>query len=82
VGSNPTRGTDVCPRLFCCQCCSGLVARLIPLEGVLLTVYKVQIEELILNGWLVGWNRPAKDKAHFWALANTVMNLLGPGGSF
>jgi hypothetical protein len=38
VGSNPTRGMDVCVRLFCVG--SGLATGLSPVQGVLPTMYK------------------------------------------
>jgi hypothetical protein len=46
VGSNPTRGMDVCMRLFCvCVVLyvgSGLATGWFPVQGVLLTVYRIK----------------------------------------
>jgi hypothetical protein len=46
VGSNPTRGMDVCEHLFCLcvfPCVgSGLATVWSPVQGVLLTVYKLR----------------------------------------
>jgi hypothetical protein len=83
VGSNPNRGVDVCPRLFCCHCFPMYVT--VKRQGWFPSKesYRLFIMFKLSNEfWVVGWYRPAKDKAHFWALANTVMNLLGPGGIF
>jgi hypothetical protein len=45
VGSNPTRGMDVCVRLFCvCAvlcACSGLATGCSPVQGVLPIVYRI-----------------------------------------
>jgi hypothetical protein len=46
VGSNPTQGMDVCVRLFCVcvvLCVgSGLATGWSPVQGVLLTVYRIK----------------------------------------
>jgi hypothetical protein len=45
VGSNPTLGMDVCVRLFCAWAvlcvCRGPAMGWSPIQGVLLTVYKI-----------------------------------------
>jgi hypothetical protein len=56
VGSNPTRCMNVCLRLFCIYVVMSRQRPsmgLIPVQGVLPTIYKIKISELFLNG-----NRP------------------------
>jgi hypothetical protein len=53
VGSNPAQSMEVCVyTVFLLSCvCSGLGIGRSPVQGVLLTVYKIQISKLINFEW-------------------------------